>query len=129
MNKNTLEENNAKFTNANSPSNKKFKKDKLNGYFGKFKYVKNEKSNPEFKSSAQILRTAHRGQIKNKRLIQSGKIQIKNHKYNQEIDGQSYLTKFLEIATKKKILTKKSTDEKCKTNERILRNTRTIQRK
>lgn len=129
MNGNNLEENKSKSNNRNSPSYKNSKKEKLNGYYGKFKFTKNGKSNPDFKNSSQMLRTAQRGEIKNQRLIQSGRAQTKKYKYNEDIDDQSYLTKFLEISTKKRMLKRESTERNSKTNKTMLRSRSTLQKK
>lgn len=106
MNKNNQEENDPQFNNVNSSLeiNAQSKKDKLNGYFNKFK---NGKQSPDFKRSAHVLKTAQRGKIKTQRLIHSGKVQVKRSKETNEDNGKkSYLNKFLKIATKKEQISK-----------------------
>ena len=71
---------------------------------GKFKKTKNDKKSPEFKKSAQHLRTAQRGEIKKSKLTKTGNIRIS--KEDAEETKKTYLNKFLKLANKKEIKSK-----------------------
>lgn len=90
------------------------KKDKLNGYLGKFKKFRNDKRSPELQKSHQVLRTAQR---KEERLIQSGNINIRNISDEQEFNKKSYLNKFLKLANKNEQESKHKVDQQDEQNQ------------